>query len=68
MPHKDGEKTIALERYKQDYNEAPFDLQEFAEGATYVGDDKKLQAAAVSFLAAKKSFEAEMARVEVEVG
>lgn len=49
------------------YNNAPLELQEFAEGAAKVTDSPDLAISATAFLLAKKMFEEELEKV-IEIG
>lgn len=59
---------MILERFMRDYNQASYDLEEFARGAAEISDHSGLRNAAVAFLEAKKFFENELLTVDVEVG
>ena len=59
---------MKLEEFKENYNYAPIDINEFAELASNVSDDKELAKAASKFLQAHDVFLRELSRVEVEIG
>ena len=66
---------MTLEEYRTKYNEAPFDLDEFAEAALTLDavsgsgmDEEILQAAAHQYLKAKQNFQALLIAFRVHVG
>ena len=59
---------IKLATFVEQYNEAPFDFDEYAELAADVTDCPKLVAAANQYTEAKNKFEKALQDVGVEIG
>ena len=59
---------MTLEEFREEYNMAPYSLEEFADGAAGVVDCDGLANAADAFLTAKLQFEYMMDYYGVEVG
>jgi hypothetical protein len=59
---------VSLEKFREDYDCAPLDLEEFAYGAVDVEDSPCLVEAANQFLKAKQAFESALDGVDVELG
>jgi hypothetical protein len=54
--------------FEEDYNNAPYDLEEFAQGAEDVEDKPELAQAANEFLKAKQAFEDALEDAGIEMG
>ena len=59
---------MKLKKFQEEYNCAPYELHEYAEGALKVTDCEELRLAAQVFLEAKARFEASLANFDVEMG
>ena len=59
---------MLLEEYVEDYNFAPYELSEFADGARYVTDCPELKEAAIEYLAAKHALLNALLEAGVELG
>lgn len=57
-----------LEEFQENYDGAPYELCEFADGASEVTDCPELKEAADAYLAAKRKFEIALSHVDVEIG
>jgi len=57
-----------FKEYKEDYDAAPYALDEYAEGAKKVVDNLRLRNAAVQFLTAKQLFEEILEEEKIEIG
>lgn len=57
-----------LQEFKEKYNNAPYTMNEFAEGASLVIDAGTLSGLADNYLEAKEAFEAELTEVGIELG
>lgn len=59
---------MILEEYRDEYDCAPLDLGEFADGATGVTDCVDLAHAAETYLVAKQAFESMLDRYDITIG
>lgn len=59
---------MLLTEFTEDYNGAPYTLEDFAQAAAGVSDDKALSEAATAFLQAQRNFEAQLQAKGVELG
>lgn len=59
---------MTLEEFREEYNMAPYSLEDFADGAAGIEDCDDLANAADAFLTAKFAFESMMDYYGVEVG
>jgi len=59
---------MTFDEFEEDYNYAPFTLEEFAQGAETVEDNSHLREAAIHFLAAKEEFEDALIDANIVVG
>lgn len=59
---------MKLEEYVEQYNEAPYELYEFAEGAVDVTDAPELSKAAQAYLEARRAFQIALSYADVEQG
>ncbi len=57
---------MTLEKYKTIYNNAPYDLKDFALGATML--DIELADIAINYLNARQQFENELEKLNIKVG
>lgn len=62
------ENDMKLQEFLEEYNLAPYDMEQFAHGASEVDDDMKLRGAGRVFVAALANMEDELARVGCEIG
>lgn len=60
--------VMTLDKYQREYNGAPLSIEDFADGAARVTDDRDLATAAQDFLDAKSNFEYQLRKHDVEVG
>jgi hypothetical protein len=61
-------KGRTTKKYLEDYDGAPYDLDEFATGAEEVNDNDSLKKSATEFLRAKEVFEQELEKIGLEMG
>ncbi len=59
---------MKLKKFKEQYDGAPFLLEEFAEGAIQVTDHKELATAAKTFLDAQADFYRVLNDIKIEIG
>lgn len=59
---------MTLDEYIDDYNQAPYDLTEFADGAKKIEDCPELADAAKAFLDAQRRFQDLLDAYDVEIG
>jgi hypothetical protein len=59
---------MILDDYRDEYDGAPLDLYEFADGAVGITDCADLQHAAEEYLTAKKTFEDMLDNFDIVVG
>jgi hypothetical protein len=60
--------AMTTDEFVEQYNGAPYELEEFAQGAAKVEDNNRLLDAAECFLAAKAVFEEELETAGVQIG
>lgn len=59
---------MTSDEFVDKYDGAPYELEEFAQGAADVVDNQRLMVAAQAYLAAKAVFENELGTAGVQVG
>lgn len=59
---------MLFEEYKENYNYAPYPVEDFAEGATEIEDRQELARLAKAFLDAKFAFEVALEVAGVAIG
>lgn len=59
---------MRFDDFEENYNGAPLDLEEFAEGAEQLEDSPVLQRSAKQFIIAQEEFEIELAAAGIELG
>ncbi len=57
-----------MTEYREQFDNAPFELHEFAGEAAKVEDAPALRGAALGYLKAKDTFEKELEKAEVNIG
>jgi hypothetical protein len=60
--------AMTTDEFVEQYSGAPYDLEEFAQGASKVVDNERLKLAAETFLSAKAYFDSELEDAGVEQG